>query len=341
MNYKINEDDIKNIKTILEPFDGFFFSMTIQQINGAYEVCKNSYNSDLKDFDLIYRADLKGLIHVYEYFMKERNIDLFTFCEDRIIKGRQSSSLLNFFRTGLDAKLHTISDEKISMMIDKFIYINKRDFDNLLKISLRSDDVNNKLTNFFKVLEKSKRFKFSALEEEKIETLFNKKFPKEIQDNNREKIEALLPSLKKNIYLIEETGFYYKLNLDLNILSKINRINSNTICQSFTMFFNSFKIYIKNSPQNKMKLKEVELETRNFSAENRQITFNFSSDVNFEHNKLIINKLLNHCFTPLEKALIGNIAIKNPDQFFDSFLMHEFMNQELSEKTKTTKKIKI
>lgn len=338
MNYKLDNNDILGLQNFLGACYFKYGEISVKKIQAEVEFCIDSYEGKLENFGILYQSEHKNLSRVYDYFNEKHKINAFSYCESHLIHKSKNSKLLDFYRVSLDAKKYTTTDEKRKELIDSFIFINRSDFDNLIKIALKCERIESQIKNFFTVLNKTKRFKFTALDEERIEKIFNRKFP-HTNDFNKESLQQSLPTLKKSDYLQQESGFYYQMKIDCDILSKTNKINADNNSQAITVFFKLFNTYIQKNEQ--IGLKFIEVSSDNLFLNRKILRFHFENDNNFENKKVIIGNLLNYCLEHDGKTLKGSSLEKDNTSFFNSFLMHESMKKNLDNKPTKSPKIKI
>ena len=337
MTYKLTDKDIEDLNFYMESHFKHA-ELTKSIVDTVYTYLKNRNLIDLKDFDILYRANHKNLIHVYNFFHKEKNINAFEYCEKHLINNSANSDLLNFFRVNIDAKKYFPTDDNRSSVIRGFRHGNRADLDNLIKIALGCENNDVRFNNFLNAISKQRSFNLSALDEEKINTLFTKKFP-QATNENKEQVYKILPSLSKNIYLEEESGYFYRIKIDCDILSKTNKINVSNNSIAISNFFKSFNIHIQTNEQ--LGLKSVEVTSDDIFLNKKIVSFYFYNDNDFENKKVLIGKLLNYCLENDRKNLKGGSTLAEDNSFFNSFLMHESMTKKLGDKTNNSPKTKI
>lgn len=337
MNYILTDKDIEDLNSYMEPHFKHA-ELTKSIIDTVYTYFKSTNLSELKDFDILYRANHKNLIHVYDFFQKEKNINAFEYCEKHLSNKSANSHLLNFFRVNIDAKKYSSTDDNRSSIIRGFRHVNRADFDNLIKIALGCENNEIKFDSFLVALNKQKSFKLKALDEEKIYTLFTKKFP-QATNENKQQVYKILPSLNKNTYLEEDSGYFYRMKIDCDILSKTNKISASNNSIAISNFFKSFNKHIKTNEQ--LGLKSVDVISDDMFHNKKIIGFHFHNDNDFESKKLLIGKLLNYCLENDGKTLKGGSTLKDDNNFFNSFIMHESMAKNLGDKPSNSPKTKI
>ena len=337
MTYKLTDKDIEDLNSYMEPHFKHA-ELTKSIIDTVYTYFKSRNFSELKDFDILYRANHKNLIHVYDFFQKEKNINAFEYCEKYLSNNSANSHLLNFFRVNIDAKKYFPTDDNRSSVIRGFRHVNRADLDNLIKIALGCENNDVRFNNFLNAISKQKSFNLAALDEEKINTLFTKKFP-QATNENKEQVYKILPSLNKNIYLEEDSGYFYKMKIDCDILSKTNKLSASSNSASISHFFRAFNEHIQKNEQ--LGLKSVEVTSDDIFLNKKIVSFYFYNDNDFENKKVLIGELLNYCLENDGKNLKGGSTLAEDNSFFNSFLMHESMTKKLGDKTNNSPKIKI
>ena len=337
MTYKLTDKDIEDLNSYMEPHFKHA-ELTKSIIDTVYTYFKSRDFSELKDFDILYRANHKNLKYVYDFFINEKNINPFKYCEQHLTRKISNSDLLKFFRVSVDAKKYFPTDSGRSALISGYRHVNRVDMDNLFKIALGSENNEARLSNFLNVINKRKSFNLNSLDEEKINDLFIKKFPHATNDD-KEKLYNLLPSLNKNIYLEEDSGYFYKMKIDCDILSKTNKLSASSNSASISHFFRAFNEHIQKNEQ--LGLKSVEVTSDDIFLNKKIVSFYFYNDNDFENKKVLIGELLNYCLENDGKNLKGGSTLAEDNSFFNSFLMHESMTKKLGDKTNNSPKIKI
>jgi hypothetical protein len=337
MNYKLTDKDIEELNAYMEPYFKHA-ELTKSIIDTVYSYFKGRNLSDIKDFDILYRGNHKNLIHVYDFFQKEKNINAFEYCEQHLSNNSANSHLLNFFRVNVDAKKYIQTDANRSALIKGCRHVNRADLDNLIKIALATENNEAKFDNFLAAISKQKSFNLNALAQEKINDLFIKKFP-QATSSDKEKVYTILPSLNKNTYLEEDSGYFYKIKIDCDILSKANKISASNNSIAISNFFKAFNTHIQRNKS--LDLKEVEVTSDDSFINKKTLSFNFHNDTDFENKKLLIGKLLSYCLENDGKTLNGSGMIKDDKNFFNTFLLHESMTKNLGDKPGKAPKTKI
>jgi len=235
----------------------------------------------------------------------------------------RNSDFLDFYVKLVCGKKHTIPDEKKNKIIEDTYINNQKDFKNLLRLALSVET--NTMDNFLNVLEKKNAHTPDALKSLEIEQLYKKKFSAAEQSQYLDRLYNALPTLKKEDFMQESEGFFYKMSIDTDKLSSVNLLNAQTNYLHLKCFSDCFSQYIKSHDLN---IASVSLDKDALRYKVHHLVFVFE---NPPQNKDMLKELVNHFIT-------HTISRDNAETCFNSFFMEKKLNSELMNKRITQPK---
>lgn len=338
MTYKITIKDEDKIKAIVFESKS---KMTPVYVQSCFNNCKQ-FGNELKNLDIIYRAESKTLIKIYDYFINNKLCNPFLFFQDKLISSRShayNKVHIDFFTSGIKANKYIPEPGSISKIIHHSLMANKVLMNSLINLSMVTPDEEERVINFLYLIKQKISFKFDSIEKEQLKKLWDKHFSEHTRQKHSNDFFEIVPTEKDLSYIEEESGYFYSVIVDCDKLSLTNQISHSKNSETFNYFFRGFIAFISENPDNYLSIKSVELKDRDigYSIRKKEAFMVFKDETQYKLHKKFVDGLVQTCFSMSAEDL-ENIFKNN---FFSSSLLNYKMTQELNSNKSVPNKNKI